>query len=109
MFRNLLAAALLTVAAVPAIADPAPFSLTIYPGSTDLATLQQGRPACAAGAKLSFHKQAGPVKNARSGAFVLVLGHPGARLNGVYRIVAVAQDINDGRIVTLFRAECVTV
>lgn len=86
----------------------AEMTMTIYPASTGLAVLLQGATVCLAGAKFSWSQADGPVRNAATGAFVVVRNGVQPAFDGVYRIVAIAQSITDGKIVTLFHAECTT-
>lgn len=86
----------------------AEMTMTIYPASVGLAAVLKDAPTCLAGAGFSWRQQDGAVRNARSGAFVVVRNGLKPEFDGVYRIVAVAQSVTDGRIETLFRAECTT-
>ena len=86
MFRNLLAAALLTVAAVPAIAQS--FPLEFWPPTPNRTRQVQHWISCPVGARLDF-RQAGTVPpNAVVGGFVFV-GKGAPAFLGLYRIESV--------------------
>lgn len=86
MLRNLLAAVLLTVAAVPAIAQS--FALEFWPPTPNKTRQVQHFFACPVGARLDFRRAGLVPPNAVVGGFVFV-GRGAPSFLGLYRIDSV--------------------
>lgn len=89
-------------------ASAAQFSMEFWPAGTDVDALVRQSGVCATGASFSWN-MTGVSAAVKRGAFAVVRGHVEPRLDGVYRVIAIAQSIDEkGVPVTLAHAACVT-